>query len=146
MLDLDRPVTLQGQPLTVRELITNLGRVSCTLYELAMILGISEPTLKSLMARQPEVQALWEEAKATSKISLRHKLHKLANTQAGAAIFLAKNELGMRDQFDVKAEVEHTHSVSALLKEIDGKVGKVIEHDANEVLPAIPNFGKVISE
>lgn len=143
-IDLNHETRVIGQaPQTVGEMIRRMGTVGCTIVDVGQALGVSEPTMHKIMKRQPEIRKLYEDGKLNMRTSLRQRLFKLAETQAGPAIFLAKNELGMRDQFDVTAQVEHTHSVSALLKEIDGKYGKVIEHDANETPPQ-PGGGKVI--
>jgi hypothetical protein len=137
LLDLDAQLQLSGQPVTVRQLIDRLAQMGCTEYELATLCGISEETFRAVKRRQPEVVKIWETGRVTRKISLRHKLDRHADKQASAAIFLAKNELGMRDQFDIKGQVDHQHTgLVSLMQTLDGKHGKVIEGEAQDITPA----------
>ena len=77
--------------------LEKLYSMQCTDEEVAGFLGVSTRTL----ARRKQVKKFAEivdRAKAKGKVSVRRSLFKLAaNGNIAAAIFLAKNLLGMRD-------------------------------------------------
>ena len=77
--------------------LEKLYSMQCTDEEVAAFLGISSRTL----ARRKQVKKhaeVIDRAKAKGKVSVRRALFRLAaNGNIAAAIFLAKNLLGMRD-------------------------------------------------
>ena len=56
--------------------------------EMAAVLCTHERTLRDVSARQPELKQVFERAKQSGKISIRHALHQLAEKNVGAAISL----------------------------------------------------------
>ena len=73
-----------------------LASVGCTQDEAARFLRVSASTLDRRLA-EDKYRVAWEEGVGEARFSLRRKLYKLADHNVAAAIFLAKNELGMRD-------------------------------------------------
>jgi len=55
---------------------------------MAAVSCMHERTLRDLSARQPELKQVFERAKQSGKISIRHALHQLAEKNVGAAISL----------------------------------------------------------
>ena len=141
-INLDANVQGREPPIQVRQIIRALGQVHATIVDLATVLGVTEQTMHTIFKRQPEVKRLWDLARTDGRISLRRKL--VESNAPAVQVFLAKNYLGMRDQFDVKGEVSHEHSILVtLFKQIaDGKHGKVIE---DEVVPSLPGPAKTIA-
>lgn len=142
LVDLDQDVVGRTPPIQTRQIIRALGQIHATIVDLATVLGVTEPTMHAIFKRQPEIKALWDLARTDGRISLRRKL--VESNAPAVQMFLAKNYLGMRDQFDIKGEVTHEHNVLlTLFKQIgDGHHGKLIEAEA---LPA-PSPGKTIEE
>lgn len=133
-----------GRPQSVGEMIGRMGSIGCTIVDLAGALGVSEQTMHEIFKRQPEVKKAWESGHLNARVSLRARLFQQAEKNAAPAIFLAKNMLGMRDQFEVSGEVNHRHSgLVSLMHELDGKGAKVIE---GEVVDVAPTGGKQIEE
>lgn len=141
-IDLNGETRMIGnRPGTVRDVITSMASVGATIVDIAQLLGVSEPTMHKIFKRQPEVRKVYDDGKLNMRMSARMRLFKLAETQAGPAIFIAKNELGYRDNFDVTANVDHKHSgLVELMLELDGKYGKQIK--TKDVTP--PPGGKLI--
>ena len=77
-----------------------------TLPEVASYFGVSERTFQRAVHRQykENYDTLLKRFGEKTKISLRRNLLKMSETNASAAIFLAKNLLGMRDQPEVTAQ------------------------------------------
>ena len=81
-----------------------LAGIFCTQEEIAAIIGVSASTLQ----HNKHFLQVFEKGQQTAKMSLRRKQFKLADTNAGMAIFLGKNYLGQRDnmEFDVGENVQ----------------------------------------
>lgn len=132
------------KPITYRHMLAQLGQLWATKEEVAAMLRMSRQTLYSWFEREPEAERLYEEGKLVGNVSQRRRNVALAEKNAIMSIFLSKNQLGMRDQFDLNGHMDHHHTgYVSLLGELDGKVGKVIEHDPEEA-PAPRGTGKVI--
>jgi hypothetical protein len=70
--------------------------LQCTDEEIAGFLGVSTRTLER-RRKSRRFQEVMERGKAKGKISIRRNLYRLAGASAVAAIFLAKNHLGLKD-------------------------------------------------
>jgi len=77
-----------------------------TLTEVASYFGVSERTFQRAIKRQynETYDTLLKRFGEKTKISLRRNLIIMSEKNASAAIFLAKNLLGMRDQPEVTAQ------------------------------------------
>lgn len=75
----------------------DLSSLACTIKEAAAVLKIAERTLENFLAANETARTAWDEGHEQAKISVRRKLFKMADGNAAAAIFLAKNLLGMKD-------------------------------------------------
>ena len=104
---IDRPPkkTGRGRPLAIidLELMRGLASIMCTDEEMAPLLGVSEATLRSRKRTDPEFLAVYENARATGKASLRRHMWGLAtgppaNGKATMQIWLSKNLLNMTDR------------------------------------------------
>jgi hypothetical protein len=71
--------------------------LGATQHEVATVYNVTQRCFEQNLARNKALRAAWDRGWAAGKIGLRYKLFKLAETNAAAAIFLAKNYLGMRD-------------------------------------------------
>lgn len=129
--------------ITIEHCLEQLGQMWATTREVAAFLRIDEKTLFKMFRNEPRAKELYERGKLMGNVSQRRRNIALAEKNAIMSIFLSKNHLGMRDQFDMRGEVSHEHNVLVtLFKQIgEGHHGKVIEAEA---LP--PPSGKVIEE
>jgi hypothetical protein len=87
------------------EQITELAEIACVMREAAGVLRVSTRTFESFLAEFPEAREAWDSGHENAKASVRRKLYKLADTSAAAAIFLAKNLLGMKDVSTIATEL-----------------------------------------
>lgn len=94
-----RPRSLEPDDRTLK-LILGLASISCTTKEAAAALSVSEPTFIKFKADYPKAQEAWDIGQGQFKVSLRRKQWKLADTNAGMAIFLGKNYLGQSDKIE----------------------------------------------
>lgn len=84
--------------------LEKLCSLQCTDEEIAAWFGTTTKTLQRRRKRDKQFAEIMDNARQKGKVSVRRNLFKLANDgNVGAAIFLAKNLLGYRDQ------VEHAH-------------------------------------
>ena len=74
-----------------------LAMIFCTQEEIAAVLGISASTLQ----HNKKFLQVYKNGLEFAKTSLRRKQFKLADTNAGMAIFLGKNYLGQRDTHEI---------------------------------------------
>ena len=90
-----------------------LSTIGCTEEEIAAFFGVHENTIKNHKKSDPVFADACTRGLGRFKISIRRKLFGLADTQAGPAIFLAKNYLGMKDVVDTR----HSGSVDTAPKQ-----------------------------
>jgi len=95
-----------GRPKTEIDLkiAKNLGFIHATLDECSAVLEVNKNTL----ATHNEFQTAYKNGKEQGKRSLRRLMWKHAKTSVPAAIFLAKNLLGMRDNPE---DVNKSHEI-----------------------------------
>src|SRR5262245_54857105 len=127
---IDRPVKRHpgGRPPKLKlddqtlDIISGLGRIHCTHSEAAAVLGVSRETFDKFLGNNKRAMEAWRQGKEHGKSALRRTQFRLAQTNAGMAIFLGKNLLGQTDQIDSNTTVTHTISVelAQLLKAEDG--------------------------
>lgn len=92
-----RPRALEiGDP-DVHRQIHELAGIFCTKAEAAGVLGVSIRTLERYLAVDDVARNEWEQGQYSGKASLRRMQFKLAERNAGMAIFLGKQFLGQRD-------------------------------------------------
>lgn len=98
-----------GRPRLVFDLdqVREVAGLDGTYAEIAAVLGCSPDTVARRMDDDPAFAEAYREGREQGKTSIRRKLYKLADHNAAAAIFLAKNRLGMRDQ----VSIEHSGEV-----------------------------------
>ena len=77
-------------------LVLELASIFCTQEEIAVIIDCSPSTLQ----HNPKFLQVYKKGIETAKSSLRRKQFKLADTNAAMAIFLGKNYLHQRDNFE----------------------------------------------
>ena len=85
------------------KLVEELAGIFCTQKEISGIIDVSTRT----MQKDAEFLRIYKKGQENAKMSLRRKQFKLADTNAGMAIFLGKNYL---DQAD-KTEIENRHKI-----------------------------------
>jgi hypothetical protein len=78
--------------------IEALASLFCTQEEAALVLGCSPSAFARLLDREPDARGAWDKGFANGRLSLRRKQMKLADVNAGMAIFLGKNYLGQKDE------------------------------------------------
>lgn len=93
-----KPAAVMGRPRSEKDMRTIIaaGHIGCTNEEAAALCKVSRATFVRWL-EDPETRAAWEEAHEHMKTSLRRHLFRHAEKNVAAAIFLAKNLLGMRD-------------------------------------------------
>ena len=94
-----RPKALRADNTTLKQL-RGLGRIQATVRECAAAFGVALMTFERFLD-EPGVRDAFEEGKGCGQISLRRKQFRLADNNAGMAIFLGKNYLGQADKADV---------------------------------------------
>lgn len=87
--------------------LNNLCEIQCTGEEIAAVLDVDYDTMNARIKEKygQSFSEYYASKKEKGKTSLRRKQWKLAETNAGMAIFLGKQILGQRD----KVEVENTN-------------------------------------
>jgi hypothetical protein len=105
-----------GRPKTKIDLdqAEKLGMLQCTYKECSAWLGIAESTLKS----HKEFSAAFKKGKEKGKLSLRRSQFKLAEKNAGMAIWLGKNYLGQKDPDKDIIQQEDQDELFNKLKEV----------------------------
>lgn len=91
------------------KIVESLGALDCTYMEIASVLEVSERTIASRMEDGADgFLAAYKKGQGRSKVSLRRTLRRLADEgNIAAAIFLAKNRLGMTD-YAVQVDLNFT--------------------------------------
>jgi len=112
-----RPPKIVSDDRTLQQ-ITGLAQIQCTQEEAAAVLGVHRDTFGDFLRRDKKAADAWEMGQLRGKASLRRTQFKLAETNAGMAIFLGKNLLGQRDQ----AAVEHSGKLDVNLTEVRGAI------------------------
>lgn len=125
-----------GEPLTIEHCLEMLGQMWATTKEVSAFLRITEKTLFKLFRNEPRAKEIYERGKMIGNVSQRRRNISLADKGNPAMnIFLSKNHLGMRDNFEVGGTIMHEHTVLVgLYEKIAGQHGKIIE---GEVVPAL---------
>lgn len=128
-----------GRPLKEfsREEFEKLCHIHCTKEEIYHWFATTEETLDKWIKRtyKDTFSPVYKRFADGGKASLRRHMFKLAqNGNLGACIFLAKNLLGMRDNFHLDAHHAHTHthkiseeSKAALIKEVQEVLSTIEE-------------------
>ncbi len=114
---LGRPPKIVSDDKTIAT-ITGLAQIQCTLEEAAAVLGVHRDTFGDFLRKDKKGREAWEMGGLRGKASLRRTQFRLAETNAGMAIFLGKNLLGQRDQI----VQEHTGKVDINLDEVRGAI------------------------
>lgn len=91
-----RPPILTSTPETLA-IVQNLGSIRATTKEAAAVLGVTEPTFLKFKEDNEEVGEAWERGHELGKVSQRRSLLALAAKNGMVAIFMAMNQLGMKD-------------------------------------------------
>lgn len=105
------PVNKGGRPSSIEptaatlKIVLGLGKIQATTRECAAVLGVSHQTMIASMQRHPEIGEALEQGKEQGKTSLRRTQFRLAEKNAGMAIFLGKNYLDQTDRQDITASV-----------------------------------------
>lgn len=86
--------------------IRDMAGEFCTQEEIATDMGFD----RKLFSRRKDVQDAFNEGKNGAKMSLRHKMWEMVQTNGDRVmmLFLAKNELGYRDNPEPKEADDHT--------------------------------------
>lgn len=93
-----------GRPFKIRdcahaaEELFKLGNIRATVDEAAAFLGISKAALNRLFTREPSCKRAFDEGKEVGRLSQRRELLQLSKTNGAVAIFLAMNDLGLKDK------------------------------------------------
>lgn len=105
------------------KLLDGFCQMQCTLREIANYFNCSEDTIENRV-RQVHGESFSEyfaKRRVTGLIALRRNLFRLSETNVAAAIFLAKNYLGMVDKLETdvttKGESINTQGVTVKLAE-----------------------------
>ncbi|MFI4973729.1 MAG: hypothetical protein ACHP84_04220 [Caulobacterales bacterium] len=96
-----RPPVLYATEETLKR-IARLGKIQCTVREVAAALGVAESTLMLFFNDVPEARDVYEDAKLAGMKSLRRVQFDHAKKNVAMAIFLGKNYLDQSDRNDVK--------------------------------------------
>lgn len=99
-------VTKNGRPRKEidQQMFERLCSIMCTLDEISGFFNCSEDTIERWCKRTytETFAEVFKKKSANGRISLRRTQFKLAETNAGMAIFLGKNYLGQRDNHEVQ--------------------------------------------
>lgn len=117
-----RPRKINPDEATLTSL-TDLASLACTNKEAASFFKIGESTFEYFLAEFPEAREAWDHGHDNAKTSLRRKLFTLAGSNAAAAIFLAKNLLGMKDNASVAVELPVTNLTDEQLHALRSALG-----------------------
>lgn len=91
---------MAGRPKTVFnvEELEKLGGMQCTQKEVAAWFGCTPMTINRRFKAEPKLAEAFETGQEKGRISLRRTQFRIAETNAGMAIFLGKNYLGQTDK------------------------------------------------
>lgn len=112
-----RPPKIVSDDRTLQQIV-GLAQIQCTQEEAAAVLGVHRDTFGDFLRRDKKAAEAWENGQLRGRASLRRTQFKLAETNAGMAIFLGKNLLGQRDQ----QAVEHKGTLDVNLNEVRGAI------------------------
>ena len=90
----------KGRTITAKQLFEDLLSIQCTQAEILAVFHVSRNTLRKWVREEYEgrtYETVSEEFLASGRASIRRSLFRHAIKNPGAAIFLAKNYLGMSD-------------------------------------------------
>ena len=96
------------------EEVEKLASIMCTQEEIASFLGCSVDTLQ----RNKKFYGIYKKGLDISKMSLRRKQFKLANTNATMAIWLGKQYLKQKDDFIDAEDIKNINNVKDILVKI----------------------------
>ena len=104
-----------------QEQFENLCSLQCTLQEIAEWFRCSEDTIERYCVRTYNMgfADAWKKYSARGRISLRRAQFRLAEKNAGMAIFLGKNYLGQRDnvQYEDSESLARLDAILAAMKQ-----------------------------
>lgn len=85
-----------------QDIFENLCSIQCTLSEISAVFGCCEDTIENWCKRTYNMNfsEVYKNKSALGKISLRRNMFKMSATNTTMAIWLSKQHLGMRDNFD----------------------------------------------
>ena len=100
------------------KIFENLCRAQCTVQEIEAILNTNQVTVDKWCMRHygKPFNEICEQYKLHGKASLRRTQLKLAEKNAGMAIFLGKNILGQTDQIHTKTEITEKATQKHILR------------------------------
>jgi hypothetical protein len=91
-----RPPKLHPDDATL-QLIRNLGSIRATTKEVAAVLGVTEKTFIDFKSKHDSVEEAYLSGHELGKVSQRRDMLALAKKNGMVAIFMAMNQLGMKD-------------------------------------------------
>lgn len=78
--------------------LEQLGRISATLEDAALFLGVTERTVRNRLKTDADLRDAWEKGRATGRISLRRKQMEVAMSgNPTLLIWMGKQLLGQRE-------------------------------------------------
>lgn len=115
-----RPRKLNADAQTIQQ-IKRIAGIQATREEAAALLGVHRDTFAKFLRDEPEAAEAWEDGLLVGKASLRRTQFKLAEKNAGMAIWLGKQLLGQKDQVahQMQVEVNMTEVRNALASKLD---------------------------
>ena len=98
----------------LREQLQGLGRIHCTLGEIATVLGVSLDGVKLAFRREPPLREDYERGMAEGKQSLRRAQMDCAMSgNPQMLIWLGKTILGQRDDINITVDAKYVVGVKA---------------------------------
>lgn len=120
-----RPQAISPDAKTIK-IVHGLGEIQATTRECAAVLGVSHQTFIATMQRHPEIAEALERGKENGKVSLRRKQWRLADKNAGMAIFLGKNILDQTDKQEIASSVSVDVTVTDARTKLEHHLDRLI--------------------
>lgn len=119
--------------------ILSYGKIGCTRDEISAMLGVSRPTLWKFLIENPDMDEAIQAGLDQGKVTLRRCQWRAANNgNVTMQIWLGKQLLKQRDQVSAQDD-EARESIEALRIEMERKLARVIESDAEKGLASEPD-------
>lgn len=131
-----RPQAIEPNAKTIK-IVRGLGMIQATTRECAAVLSVSHQTFIATLQRHPEIAEALDTGKELGKTSLRRTQFRLAQKNAGMAIFLGKNILDQTDQQTITSSV----SVDVTVTDARSKLEHLITRQS-AALASIGGVGK----